>query len=57
MYLELAEEEDIKIAERWRADARSILVFVSALVRFCATRLYASTGVHRRVCSPRLLQR
>ena len=29
MYLELAEEEDIKIAERWRADARSILVFVS----------------------------
>jgi hypothetical protein len=37
MYLELAEEEDIKIAERWRADARSILVFVSPHDHFCAT--------------------
>ena len=29
MYLKLAEEEDIKIVERWRTDARGILVFVS----------------------------
>lgn len=57
MYLELAEEEDLTIAERWRADARSILVFVSPHIQSCTTRLYALTGVHRRVCSPLPLQR
>jgi hypothetical protein len=28
MYLEMAEEEDKKMAESWKADADSILVFV-----------------------------
>jgi hypothetical protein len=28
MYLEMAEEEDAKMAESWKADAESILVFV-----------------------------
>ena len=31
MYLEMAEEEDKKMAESWKADAEGILVFV----RFC----------------------
>lgn len=31
MYLELAEEEDKKIAESWKADADGILVFVSPI--------------------------
>jgi hypothetical protein len=34
MYLKLAEEEDYKVAERWRADAGGILVFVSPHIRF-----------------------
>lgn len=29
MYLEMAEEEDKKMAESWKADADRILVFVS----------------------------
>jgi hypothetical protein len=45
MYLKLAEEEDRKIAEHWRADAGGILVFVSpigsVLPRFA---LYESTS-------------
>ena len=45
MYLKLAEEEDKRIAEHWRADAGGILVFVSpigsVLPRF---GLYESTG-------------
>ena len=28
MYLEMAEEEDRKMAESWKADAEGILVFV-----------------------------
>ena len=28
MYLEMAEEEDKKLAESWKADAEGILVFV-----------------------------
>jgi hypothetical protein len=32
MYLEKAEEEDKKMAERWKADADSILVFVSCYI-------------------------
>jgi hypothetical protein len=31
MYLELAEEEDKKMAESWKADADGILVFVSPI--------------------------
>jgi Family of unknown function (DUF6535) len=34
MYLKLAEEEDYKVAEHWRADAGGILVFVSPHIRF-----------------------
>ena len=32
MYLEMAEEEDKKMAESWQADADRILVFVSYIV-------------------------
>ena len=28
MYLDMAEEEDIKLAESWKADADGILIFV-----------------------------
>lgn len=30
MYVKMAEEEDNKVAERWKADADGILIFVSA---------------------------
>ena len=33
MYLELAEEEDKKMAESWKADADVTLVFVSHISR------------------------
>ena len=48
MYLEMATEEDKKMAENWKADADGILIFVRpyGLIR-CFTRLSA----HRLVCS------
>ena len=38
MYMEMAEEEDKKLAESWKADAEGILVFVRHYVtfQFCA---------------------
>ena len=34
MYVKMSEEEDNKMAERWKADADGILIFVSASIMF-----------------------
>ena len=42
MYLEMAEEEDKKLAESWKADAEGILVFVRLyrLLILCFTKTH-----------------
>jgi hypothetical protein len=41
MYLEMAEEEDKKMAESWKADAEGILVFVRLhLLVSCFTLIF-----------------
>ena len=42
MYLEMAEEEDKKLAESWKADAEGILVFVRlyCLLILCFTKTH-----------------
>jgi hypothetical protein len=48
MYMEMAEEEDKKMAESWKADAEGVLVFV----RFYLLILFfAPTMSYRPVCS------
>jgi len=42
MYLEMAEEEDKKMADSWKADADGILVFVS-LITPCRSILKADS--------------
>jgi hypothetical protein len=32
MYLDLADEEDTKMAEGWKAEAESIIIFVSLFI-------------------------
>ena len=54
MYMERAWKEDKEVAERWKSDADSILVFVSSLFA-----IYTHTPPHgcRAGCSlPQLLQ-
>jgi hypothetical protein len=54
MYMEMAEEEDKKMAETWKADAEGILVFVRlhllahALHRFIGRRLVYSPPLSPR---------
>ena len=51
MYLEMAEEEDKKMTESWKADAEGVLVFV----RLCFLVLYFKlTPIGRLVYSPLL---
>ena len=55
MYIEMAEEEDKKMAESWKADADGILVFVrscSPLPYFTASDLLRKKIIiYRLVCS------
>ena len=44
MYLERAEEEDKKMAERWKGDAEGMLVFVSARPLFCSLLVDSRTA-------------
>ncbi len=53
MYSEMAEEEDKKMAEGWKADADGILIFVSCHRRCCRHQLNS----HRPVCSLLLWRR
>ena len=52
MYLEMAIEEDKKMAENWKADAEGILIFVRLSSDLVSHRLNG----HRPVYSPLLLQ-
>ena len=48
MYLEMAEEEDKKLAESWQADADGILVFVRLhLLVPCLTPFHHASFVDR----------
>lgn len=54
MYLEIAEEEDIKMAESWQADADRILLFVSYIVlhsQYHLSALGIDRSVLRRSCN------
>ena len=48
MYMEMAEEEDKKMAESWKADAEGILVFVRLYI---LVPCFAPTMGHRLVYS------
>lgn len=51
MYVKMAEEEDNKMAERWKADADGILIFVSATVVVSHAIPYTLTQHYRLVYS------
>ena len=54
MYLEMASEEDKKMAENWKDDADGILIFVRRDHRFLT---FFTLNVHRLVYSPLQLLR
>ncbi len=54
MYLGMAEEEDKKMAESWKADADGSLVFMNLM--FCSLSSMCQYKCHRLVYSQLLLQ-
>jgi len=50
MYVKMAEEEDNKMAERWKADAEGILIFVSGSILFLC-QWVRQLESFRQVCS------
>ena len=57
MYLEMAAEEDKKMAESWKADADGILIFVRRRRSLSSyVVLHTDSNGHRLVYSPPLLQ-
>ena len=54
MYLEMASEEDKKMAENWKDDADGILIFVRRDLRFLT---FFTLNGHRLVYSPLQLLR
>ena len=56
LYLEMASEEDKKMAESWKDDADGILIFVRRH-RLCPGLNFTLTAMYRPVYSPLLLRR
>ena len=51
MYVDMAEKEDDKVAERWQKDADGILIFVSDHISLQCAELSEQRGHYRLVYS------